>query len=165
LRRILAALRLRPDDEVWITTTLGARDRLVSPCVTATAAERGRFAFAPGPRTAAALVIHDYGVIHPELDAIADRCRRHGWPLIEDAAHAFASVDATGCRAGAVGDYALFSLPKFFPLAQGGLLLGDRSPASADDGDRDEAAGVAADLAAWLPFAPLIAQRRRDHWR
>lgn len=162
LRSIVLALRLRPNDEVWISTTLGARDRLVSPCVTATIARCCRFAFAPGPRTAAALVIHDYGMPHPELDLIADRCRRHGWPLIEDAAHAFASTDAVGRRAGTVGDFALFSLPKFFPLARGGLLLG----AAPTDGDAGrEAATITAELARWLPLAPWIARRRLAHWQ
>ena len=160
LDHILRRLRLHQRDEVWIATTLGDRDLHVSPCVTATAARYCRFAFRPGPRTAAALVIHDYGVPHPELTAMRDRCLRHGWPLIEDAAHAFASTDSTGRRLGEDADFALFSLPKFFPLESGGLVMG--LPPSAE-GVADGAA--AARLARLLPLTYAIAQLRRRNWQ
>jgi len=118
-----------------------------------------RFAFQPGPRTAAALVIHDYGVPHPQLLAIRDQCRRHGWPLIEDAAHAFASTDAAGQRLGTEGDFALFSLPKFFELRRGGLAVG--LPGSAA-GEEDAASAV--QFSAVWPQVDRIAAARRQNW-
>jgi hypothetical protein len=159
LARILAYLRLRANDEVWITTTLGLRDLQISPCVTGTIARYCRFAAQPGPRTAAVLVIHDYGVAHPRLAALRDQCRRHGWPLIEDAAHAFASTDSTGRRMGTLADFALFSLPKFFALPHGGLVSG--LPSQATDGADEE---TAARLCAVLPHAGAIAETRCQNW-
>lgn len=160
LAKILSYLRLGPSDEVWISTTLGDRDRQVSPCVTATVARYCRFAFQPGPRTAAALVIHDFGVPHPDVAAVRDRCRRHGWPLIEDAAHAFASTDSAGRRMGEEANFALFSLPKFFDLAAGGLVMGLPPPAA---GIQDGA--VAAQLAPVLSHTAAIARQRRRNWQ
>jgi len=159
LERILVYLKPRPRDEIWITTTLNARGLHVSPCVTATVARYCRFGFAPAPRTVAALVIHDYGMPHPHLAAIRDQCRRHGWPLIEDAAHAFASTDATGQRLGTLGDFALFSLPKYFALSRGGLAVGLTGSAA---GSEDTA--VAAQFDAVLPMVGDIAAARRHNW-
>ena len=158
---ILRYLRLRPDDEVWITTTTGASGLAVTPCVTATIARSCRFADHPGPRTAAALVIHDWGLPHPDLADVGDYCRRHGLPLIEDAAHAFAGRDASGRRLGTIGDFALFSLPKFFPIAHGGLVAGLPPHALPEDG-RDPEARQA--LAGWLPYQDAIASARCQTW-
>jgi hypothetical protein len=160
LGRILTYLRLRAEDEVWITTALGARDRQVSPCVTATVARHCRFAFQPGPRTGAVLVVHDYGVPHPQLAGLREWCRHHGRPLIEDAAHAFASTDTDGRRMGAQADFALFSLPKFFAVPRGGLVVG--LPGDAAGAADDE---VAARFRSVLPRTAEIAARRRRNWR
>jgi hypothetical protein len=159
LARILTYLRLRSDDEVWITTTLGLRDLHISPCVTGTIARFSRFAAEPGSHTAAVLVIHDFGVPHPHLTALRDQCRRHGWPLVEDAAHAFASVGSTGRRMGTLADFALYSLPKFFALPHGGLVSG--LPPGAGDGDDEE---TAERLRHVLPLAGAIAEARRRNW-
>jgi dTDP-4-amino-4,6-dideoxygalactose transaminase len=67
----------------------------------------------------AALVSHFFGRLQP-LDAVRALCDRHGVVLIEDCAHAFFG------HVGRVGDYAAFSLPKFFPVFEGGLLTSDR---------------------------------------
>lgn len=160
LRRILAYLQPGPDAEVWISTTLGMHGLRVSPCVTATVMQFCRFAARPGLKTAAALVIHDYGVPHPGLPEIAAQCRRQGWPLIEDAAHAFASVDASGRRMGTTGNFALFSLPKFFAVRRGGLVAGlPEANAGPADGE------VAAELRHWLSVTAEIVETRRRNWR
>lgn len=159
LCRILTYLRPRPNDDVWISTTLGARNLHVSPCVTATIARYCRFSFAPGPRTVAALVIHDFGVPHPQLAAILASCRRHGWPVIEDAAHAFASTDEAGRPVGTLADYALFSLPKFFAMRRGGMVVGlPHGHAGPDD------AAVVDELAVEQPKSAAIAEARRRNW-
>ncbi|HEV7214736.1 MAG TPA: DegT/DnrJ/EryC1/StrS family aminotransferase, partial [Chloroflexota bacterium] len=159
LAHILRHLCLRPRDEIWITTTLGDRDLQVSPCVTATVARFCRFAYRPGPRTAAVLVIHDYGVPHPDLAVLRGRCLRHGWPLIEDAAHAFASTDDAGLRLGEESDFALFSLPKFFAVEAGGLVMGLPSPPAGP-----EELAVAARLLHALTQTDIVADLRRRNW-
>ncbi|MCL4508197.1 MAG: DegT/DnrJ/EryC1/StrS family aminotransferase [Chloroflexi bacterium] len=157
LALILQYLKLRYQDEVWITTTLGWRDRRITPCVTATLAHYCRFASHPGPRTAAALVIHDYGVVHPDLEIIRDVCQRHGWPLIEDAAHALASSDRNGRALGSTGDFAFASLLKFFPVTKGGFVLGLSSNTEQDQ----EAKRYAA---CWWSQLTEITQVRLHNW-
>jgi len=161
LARILTYLRLQASDEVWIDTTTCARYLAISPCVTATVSKFCRFAHGPGSRTAAVLVIHDWGVPNPRLPSLKDYCRARGLPLIEDAAHAFASVDAVGRRMGTVGDFALFSLPKFFPIRQGGLAIGLSSRESSSEPAVQEAERA---LAGWLPRWQEIAAARRERW-
>jgi perosamine synthetase len=72
----------------------------------------------------AMMLTHYFGV--PQ-DALAARafCDRHGLILIEDCAHAFFGP------VGQVGDYATFSLPKFFPVLEGGMLASARRDLSA----------------------------------
>ena len=69
----------------------------------------------------AMLAVHYFGLPQP-FDAVAAICRAKNIALIEDCAHAyFGSVD--GRAVGSWGDYAIASLPKFFPVLQGGMLL------------------------------------------
>lgn len=124
LELILRQLKLRERDEIWITTTLGWADRFVSPCVTATIARHCRFSSQPGPRTAAVLVIHDFGVAYPGIFALRERCQRQGWPLIEDAAHGLFSETSEREPLGTLGDFALLSLPKMLPMRRGGVVVG-----------------------------------------
>lgn len=95
----------------------------------------------------AALLIHQYGhVLHD----------RPAGPVVEDICHAFFAAPGTGARDWA-GDMAVFSLPKFFPLAglAGGIVASD--------------AGLADDLRARRDAAPRLtgaqAAADRSEWR
>jgi len=75
---------------------------------------------------ASALVAsHYFGVPQP-LRELTELCRKHEVPLIEDCAHALFGTTDTGLGVGAVGDFAVASLPKFFPTGIGGLLRRNR---------------------------------------
>src|SRR5205814_7589587 len=50
--------------------------------------------------------------------------REHRAPIIEDAAHCFASENAEQ-SVSRVGDFVVYSFPKFFPVQFGGLLVFD----------------------------------------
>ncbi|MBR3474706.1 MAG: DegT/DnrJ/EryC1/StrS family aminotransferase [Oscillospiraceae bacterium] len=73
--------------------------------------------------TAAVLPVHVYGNLC-DLEAIADFGRRHGLPVIYDAAHAF-GVFKDGVSAAAFGDAAMFSFhaTKVFHSIEGGLAV------------------------------------------
>jgi dTDP-4-amino-4,6-dideoxygalactose transaminase len=74
------------------------------------------------PDTKALFVNHEFGFPYESLRALRER----GLPIIEDAAHSFAS-DNTEKSVSAVGDFTIYSFPKFFPVQVGGLLVfGDR---------------------------------------
>jgi hypothetical protein len=70
--------------------------------------------------TRAILVPHLFGLPRP-LGEVADFCRSRSIALIEDCAHSFFGR-AGGKAIGTTGDFAIGSLPKFFPVVEGGLL-------------------------------------------
>lgn len=80
-------------------------------------------------RTKAILPVHLYG--HPaDVEAIAEVARRHGLPVIEDAAQAH-GAEIRGRRAGSLGTLACFS---FYPAKNLGAY-GDGGMVLSDDGD------------------------------
>jgi dTDP-4-amino-4,6-dideoxygalactose transaminase len=126
---VLASLRLRRDDEVWIVTTFDLPN--VSSCVTSTVFNTCKPSRVLSERTRAILVIHEFGVAHPDTPLLADLARRRSIPLIEDCAHTRDSRNA-GWKVGTLGDYVILSFPKIFPAQCGGALLSDEPLPSGD---------------------------------
>lgn len=130
----LAALGIGPGDEViladtnWIASAapivhLGARPVFVdirpdSWCIDPAAAEA-----ALTPRTKAILAVHLYGNLC-DMDALLDLGRRHGIPVIEDAAEAIGS-QYRGRRAGSLGVFGSFSFhgTKTLTTGEGGMFV------------------------------------------
>ena len=81
-----------------------------------------------GPRTAAVVVTHLFGRLHPGIDRIASLCDRHGVALVEDCAQA-AGAHRAGRQAGTFGTLAAHS---FYPTKNLGAL-GDAGMVSTDD--------------------------------
>jgi len=71
------------------------------------------------PTTRAVLVIHFFGV-RQDVGAVNAICSARGIRVIEDCAHVF-PCDAPGFSSNS-GDAAVYSLPKFFPVPDGGVL-------------------------------------------
>jgi dTDP-4-amino-4,6-dideoxygalactose transaminase len=69
----------------------------------------------------AMLATHYFGIPQP-MSTLRAFCDVHRIALIEDCAHAFFGV-SEGVAAGSWGDLAIASLPKFFPVPEGGLVL------------------------------------------
>jgi hypothetical protein len=65
------------------------------------------------------VVIHEWGIPYPKIDEVL----KAGIPVVEDCAYAFASTH-NNQQVGRKGKYAIFSLPKFFPINFGGLVCG-----------------------------------------
>jgi len=105
-------------DVVTILTTTG--NFYISGCVTREIEKLGRWSRGMEPDTKVLLVNHEFGFPYEGLRAL----RQRGLPMIEDAAHAFAS-DNEERSVSAVGDFTVYSFPKFFPIQIGGLLLFD----------------------------------------
>lgn len=68
----------------------------------------------------AAIVPHFFG-IPQNLTKVRDFCNLHQIALIEDCAHCFFGSDGNQA-VGHWGDFAIASLPKFFPVPSGGML-------------------------------------------
>lgn len=114
---VLSAIGLLPTDVITIYTSLG--NSYVSRCVTEIIARHCLWSMHLEVETKVVLIIHEWGIPHPRTDEIC----RLGFPVIEDCAYAFASTDA-GSVLGGRGQYAIFSLPKFFSVNFGGIACG-----------------------------------------
>lgn len=76
------------------------------------------------PTVKALVVVHYYGFVQ-DLAPLRALCDAHGLALVEDCAHAFFGR-RDGSSVGAVGDYAIGSSMKFFPIYEGGCLASQR---------------------------------------
>ncbi len=75
-------------------------------------------------RVKAILATHFFGIPH-DLAPLRALCDRHGIGLVEDCAHCFFGA-RDGVAVGSVGDYAIGSTMKFFPIYEGGCLVSHR---------------------------------------
>jgi hypothetical protein len=116
-------LHLKKEDEIYITTTFDFPN--VSACVTSTIFNYCKPSRVLGPFTKAIFVIHEFGVVHPEIYKLRIIADNSGIPLIEDCAHTFLSKDRSGGSVGTTGDWTIVSFPKFYPVSSGGMLLGN----------------------------------------
>ncbi len=119
----LKHLKLKRSDTVVIVKTTDGP--YVSSCVTDTIEKVCRWDIqsqkskVKGQRIKLILVIHEFGFPCPEWKIAP--FKKKGIPILEDCAYAFGSRVA-GSKAGTFGDYALYSLPKYFPVPFGGIL-------------------------------------------
>jgi len=112
----LQDLGLAPTDVVTILTTTG--NLYISGCVTREIEKVCRWSRKIEPNTRCILVNHEFGFPYERLRELS----RYELPIIEDAAHSFSSNN-TECSVATVGEYVIYSFPKFFPVQLGGLLL------------------------------------------
>lgn len=116
-------LGLRDTDEVYITTTFGAH--YVSSTVTCTLFNFCRPSKVLTDKTRLIYIIHDFGVPHPGTARLARLAKSRGIPLLEDCAYCVESRHADGRPVGAFADFVIYSLPKVYPVPNGGVVLGD----------------------------------------
>jgi hypothetical protein len=117
LEMVLADIGVTHDDVITIIPSIG--NFYVSSCVTKTIEKHCKWSMTIERESRALLVIHEWGVVHRDLPEL----RKYGLPIIEDCAYAFSS--RTGSyQSGAIGDYAIYSLGKFFSVNLGGLACG-----------------------------------------
>lgn len=73
------------------------------------------------PKTKSILICHTYG-LPVEMNKILEIANKYNLKIIEDCAHAF-GAKYQGKYLGNFGDVAFFSLPKFLPVINGGVLI------------------------------------------
>lgn len=130
----MAGLGIGPGDEViladsnWIASAapivhLGATPVFVDILPDTWCLDPGQLEAAISPRTKAILAVHLYGNLC-ELDELLALGRRHGIPVIEDAAEAIGSV-YRGRRAGSMGAFGAFSFhgTKTLSTGEGGMFV------------------------------------------
>lgn len=118
---LLQEIGVQKSDEIFITTTFEYPN--VSSCVTNTIFNYCKPSRVLSTNTKAIFVIHEFGVTHPGIFNYVKIAHERGIPLIEDCAHTIDSYIEDRV-AGSFGDWTIISLPKVFPVRQGGALLG-----------------------------------------
>lgn len=73
-------------------------------------------------RTRAVLLTHFYGISQDSI-GVDQVCRDNGAALIEDCAHVFVGAAPGTGQPGTTGAISVYSLPKFLPVPDGGVLL------------------------------------------
>lgn len=76
-------------------------------------------------KTRAVLAAHYFG-LPVDMRPLRNLCEQHGIVLIEDCCHAFFGSGQSG-GVGATGHFSIGSLPKFFPVLEGGILAASDS--------------------------------------
>lgn len=156
-------LGLRAEHEVYVTTTFGYPN--VSACVTSTIFNYCKPSRVLSSATRALFVIHEFGMPHADTPWLRQEATRRGIPLIEDCAHGISSAAPEGWRVGELGDWTIISLPKLFPTAAGGLLVGPCIPYCPSAREEQEMASAASLAAAWWPTWGDQARQRRFVFR
>jgi len=119
---LIEHLALQREDEVWIITTFDLPN--VSSCVTSTVFNYCKPSRVMTDKTKLALIIHEFGVMHPDTEQIIRICKERSIQVAEDCAHTFLSKDQHGHQTGTLADWTIISFPKFYPVEFGGALAG-----------------------------------------
>lgn len=138
----LSYYNLKPDDVVSIFTTSG--NSYISSCVTKEIEKNCRWSMRIESETKVILVNHEFGYPYRNIESLA----KYGFPIIEDAAHAFFTKDE---NIGKIGDFVVYSLPKVFPMQLGGILFSPKGLNVIDDKE------MPPDLAAYIATKYFIA--------
>ena len=149
--------------EVWITTTTDTH--YVSSCVTSAIEQSSPWKRELTENTQAIFCIHEFGFPHPNLRELRKIADERGIPLIEDCAYGWSTTGIGG-----IGDYAIYSLTKAFPLQFGGYLVGKAFRPEElwhDYGCSDEGKRIftEARLAYWLKDETASTEKRRGNYR
>lgn len=115
IAKALSFYDLEKNDEVYIVTSTG--NKYVSSCVTNEIEKYCKWSRELSNQTKLIFVIHEFGMIYKNLELLI----KLNIPIIEDLAMSMFSTDIVN-KVGKYGDFAVYSLPKFFPLQYGGVL-------------------------------------------
>jgi dTDP-4-amino-4,6-dideoxygalactose transaminase len=116
IQKSLQHYNLQPNDVVTILTT--SNNFYISGCVTAEIEKFCKWNREISDKTKLIFVNHEFGVPYENLEEL----KKYKLPIIEDCAHSFFSEDDKS-EIGKVGDFAIYSFPKIFPIQIGGLLV------------------------------------------
>jgi dTDP-4-amino-4,6-dideoxygalactose transaminase len=150
---------LQPNDLVSIITT--SQNFYISSCVTKKIESFCQWNREIVPETKLVFVNHEFGYPYPYMDQLAAT----GLPIIEDCCTTFFSQDKNN-KVGSYGDFAVYSLPKFFPIQIGGLLVNNSSTTlirstQLQDNERVHIQNV---LSHYLKKEVSILKVRKENW-
>lgn len=112
----LSKLNIKSEECITILTT--TNNFYISGCVTKEIENFCMWSRKIEKNTKAILVNHEFGFPYEELRKL----KKYNLPIIEDCAYSFYSNNEEQ-SVGQVGDFIIYSLPKYFPIQIGGLLV------------------------------------------
>jgi dTDP-4-amino-4,6-dideoxygalactose transaminase len=154
----LRALAPGRSDAVTILTTTG--NHYISGCVTREIERFCHWSRTFDGNTRVLLVNHEFGFPYEDLRAL----REHNLPVIEDAAHSFASENSEE-SVSRIGQFTVYSFPKFFPIQFGGLLVFDPSFKIEEPLSLEAKSALQKVLSAHVGRLEEIRRKRRENFR
>lgn len=119
IKLALESYQLDKNDVVTILTT--SENFYISSCVTLEIEAVCKWNRAITTETKVIFVNHEFGYPYPNMEKIVAL----GLPIIEDCCTTFFSQDQNQ-KIGKYGDFTVFSLPKFFPMQIGGIVVSNK---------------------------------------
>jgi dTDP-4-amino-4,6-dideoxygalactose transaminase len=159
---IINSLQLKPEDEIYITTS--SESAYVTSCVTCTIFNSCKPSRVLTDKTKVIFIIHEFGIPNSKTIELIDYAEDKDIIVIEDCAHTFDSK-IEDRRVGTMGDYAIYSLTKIFPLSEGGVITGpDIETIKPQDYNRLKMQLLEEKLNEYLPLLDKFSQRRVEHF-
>lgn len=156
---LFTSMHLHRQDEVWILSTFDLPN--ISSCVTSTVFNHCKPSRVYSEKTKAILIIHEFGIPHPDLLNLSKFAKEKGIPLIEDCAHTMDSCSG-GNLVGTIGDWTLFSYPKIFPMKIGGGLLGNNKEFSLSEYKFHQSVMIQKEVSTFYPHLTEYSEMRRQ---
>ncbi|HWW41761.1 DegT/DnrJ/EryC1/StrS family aminotransferase [Pedobacter sp.] len=153
----LGELHLQENEIVSIITT--TQNFYISSCVTNEIEKFCKWNREVVEETKAILINHEFGLPYEKLIDL----KRLNIPIIEDCAYSFNSNDRH-LSVGTVGDYLVYSFPKFFPIQIGGLLVSKKELNAERGMSFDEESYLKSVLSHYIPFINPISKSRRNNY-
>jgi len=155
----LKHLRLKPADEVLIVKTTPGP--YISSCVTKTIESVCQWSRKLSLKTRAVLAIHEFGFPCPQ--ETIEPYRQEGLPIIEDGAYSI-GTRLEGESVGTFGDYAIYSLPKYYPIPFGGILASKKPLGAVKEVSAHDQALIKTTLINSLLYCYGWNEIRRSNW-
>lgn len=154
----LSYYHLTKSDVVSIVTT--SDNFYISSCVTKCIEKYCFWSRVISEKTKVIFVNHEFGYPCQKLHNL----KKYGLPIIEDCAHSFMSVDETS-SIGEIGDFVIYSLPKFFPMQIGGLLVSNKDDITKQHTNQTVEKYVLNNLSSYIPILDSICSSRLNNYK
>lgn len=169
LKIALLDIGVSKDDSVAVYQTFGGK-KVRNQNVKEVVESQAKLVTKIDATTKVVIVIHEFGFPYKDIKKLKKECEDKSIPLIEDCAWSFGTHIDEDTIIGQVGDYAVYSLPKFAPLQYGGILTGLKL--SDDDVwtkyqtlDYFKKEIIIAALHDYLPNLNSDNKKRRENWQ
>lgn len=158
INKVLVELNLEKEDIVTIFTT--SNNFYISGCVTKEIEKHCKWSRQIEENTKVIFINHEFGFPYEDLIDL----KKYNLPIIEDCAHSFFSNNSAN-NVGKIGNYVIYSLPKFFPIQFGGILLSNIKNNIKQDISEDEESYIKKVLSFYINSLQDIKSKRVSNYK